>query len=271
MSDNIDNTDAIIIHHQGWTDIINCLGLVRYSCEKLGYNKCALIIREDAYELVNYVLKDIPNLVIVKKKHLDISNTNRPYIKYIINNVKNTHRLFYGRAIDTYYLGKIKKKNTMSKNFVNDFYSNYNIEPINRIDMFKLNRDTELEDKRYKEVIDKVSKKEYVLIHYETSNHSKKKYGINIKKFNIDHINDKYRELPKFNLDQSSDLFFDMIKVFENAKEIHLMESVWCAVIYLLQKKYGLLKDIKIYIHEYIRPRGLHVLYPNNGWIWLRS
>lgn len=261
---------AIIIHHQGWTDIINCIGLVRYACEKLGYKYYTLVIRNGAVELAKYVFKDIPNLEIVGKNHLEISNPKRSFIQYIINNIKNVDRLFFGAAIDRYYTGKIKVKNIRSKNFVNDFYQRYGIDPINRIEMFKLNRDIELENKKYKEVIDKVGGEKYVLIHYETSDHSKDKYGINLKKLNDNYISEELRELPKFNLDKSSDIFFDMIKVLENAKEIHLMESVWCAVIYLLQKRYGLLKNIRICIHEYIRPRGLHVLYPNNGWIWLK-
>lgn len=259
---------AIILHHQGWTDIINCIGLVRYACQKMEYQFCILLIRDDAYELAKYVFKDIKHLDILPRKHNDISKIST-YVRSLSNTMKDFHRLFFGRAVHDLYNGKrsqpIKHKNN---SFVDKFYEDYGIDRKNRVEMFDLTRDEEQEEKRYKEVVDEIGK-EYIVVHYETDGHSMKHYKQNIGKMKNDHITDKYRDLPKFNLDKCSNVFFDMIKVMENAKEIHIMESVWCAVIYLLQKKYDLFKDVPIFIHNYIRPRGLKVLYPDNGWKWL--
>ena len=44
-----------------------------------------------------------------------------------------------------------------------------------------------------------------------------------------------------------------MIKVLENAKEIHLIESTYSIAIYLLQKKYNMFENIPIYFHTYVR------------------
>lgn len=262
-------SQAIILHHQGWTDIINCIGLVRFACENMGYQSCILLIREDAYELAKYTFKDIENLTIVTKKQCDIATSSKIYLQSLLYTMKEYRRLFFGSSIDTLYNGKrletIKGKNS---NFVTQFYEKYGIDRKNRIEMFNLIRDLELEDKRYKTVVDSIGE-DYVVIHYETDGHSMKYYKQKIGEINSNHITEKYRDLPKFNLDKCSNVFFDMIKVMENAKEIHIMESVWCAVIYLLQKKYDLFKDIQIFIHNYIRPRGLKVLYPDNGWKWL--
>ena len=46
-----------------------------------------------------------------------------------------------------------------------------------------------------------------------------------------------------------SDVFFDYIKVLENAKSIHLIDSVWAAICYLLDAKYTLLKNIDVNVH----------------------
>lgn len=262
-------SQAIILHHQGWTDIINCIGLVRFACKNMGYYQCVLLIRYEAFELAKYVFQDIENLTIVAKKQSDIATSFKIYLQSLPYTMKGYKRLFFGSAVDRLYSGKRSKKIHSSGNsFVDNFYENYGIDRKNRIEMFKLIRDLELEDKRYKTVVDLIGE-DYIVIHYETDGHSMKYYKQKIGEMNSNHITDKYRDLPKFNLDKCSNVFFDMIKVMENAKEIHIMESVWCAVIYLLQKKYGLFKDIQIFIHNYIRPRGLEVLYPNNGWKWL--
>jgi hypothetical protein len=44
-------------------------------------------------------------------------------------------------------------------------------------------------------------------------------------------------------------VFFDMIRVLQNAKEIHMIDSVWAAVCYSIDARYGLLSHIPIYIY----------------------
>ena len=40
-----------------------------------------------------------------------------------------------------------------------------------------------------------------------------------------------------------------MIKILENAIEIHLIDSIWGAFIYLLDTRYKLFRDKKIYLY----------------------
>lgn len=47
-----------------------------------------------------------------------------------------------------------------------------------------------------------------------------------------------------------SNMFFDMIKVLENAIEIHLLDSVWGAVVYHLDAKYKLFENKKIILYS---------------------
>lgn len=58
---------------------------------------------------------------------------------------------------------------------------------------------------------------------------------------------------PYIELDRSSDDFFKTIGILIHAKEIHLVQSSYCMLCYILQLKYGLLKDIPIFVHEYSR------------------
>ena len=55
-----------------------------------------------------------------------------------------------------------------------------------------------------------------------------------------------------------SDIFFDMICILQNAFEIHLIDSIWAAFIYLLDAKYKLFNDKQIYIYAL---RGHHAMF----------
>ena len=122
----------------------------------------------------------------------------------------------------------IKKNLRKHKNFfVTKFYTDYEIPYITRINDFTFNRNKELEENKYNEFIDKYGK-EYILYHEVIENYNK-----NIKIINLNGI---------------SNIFFDMIKVLENAIEIHLLDSVWGAFIYQLDAKYRLFQSKKIII-----------------------
>jgi hypothetical protein len=54
-------------------------------------------------------------------------------------------------------------------------------------------------------------------------------------------------------LEQSSIDFFGSIPLIQGASEIHLLQSSYCMLIYLLQLKYGLFSDKCIYVHSYAR------------------
>jgi hypothetical protein len=117
---------------------------------------------------------------------------------------------------------------------VNSFYECYDIPYITRINDFIFNRDYELENKVYNNFIKKYGT-EYILYHEVIENYNTK--------------------IPIINLKGISNIFFDMIKVLENAIEIHLKDSVWGALIYQLDAKYRIFKNKKI------------VLYPERGYV----
>tara|TARA_B110000483_G_C18077835_1_gene496838 strand:+ start:362 stop:1096 length:735 start_codon:yes stop_codon:yes gene_type:complete len=229
--------NGILYFHQGWTDIINCLALINYYCKL--YNKIYLIMREDAKELVNFYTKNIKNLEIFyeEKKNID-----KDGIPFVVNNYKNLDI----QDIDFLGIGghdhlrndkyKNAKKKTSSF-FVTKFYTSYEIPYITRINDFTFNRNKELEQKKYNEFINKYGKK-YILYHEVIENYDKNKKIVN--------------------LNGISNIFFDMIKVLENAIEIHLLDSVWGALIYQLDAKYKLFQSKKIILYA---KRGYHAMF----------
>ena len=62
-------------------------------------------------------------------------------------------------------------------------------------------------------------------------------------------IENYYQNYPIINLNGISNIFFDIIKILENAIEIHLLDSVWGAFIYQLDAKYKLFHNKKIFLY----------------------
>jgi hypothetical protein len=112
--------------------------------------------------------------------------------------------------------------------FVKGFYSSYDIPYITRVNNFTFNRDYELENKTYTNFIS-IHGNNYIVYHEIIENYDKNKKIIN--------------------LNGISNLFFDYIKVLENAYEIHLLDSVWAAFIYLLDAKYKLFQNKNIILY----------------------
>lgn len=243
------NKSAVFYFCQGWTDIFNHLSLINYYSDK--YDKLYVIVRSNGKEIVNFFTKNLDNIIILEFDENIYCNgslcDDNKIIEYNLsaNNdiMKNSHHLFHGWADkninDNYnnnYNGKFSNlMNINHNNFVNLFYETYDLDKNIRINNFIFIRDIEMENNKYNEFIE-LNGKDYILYHEEYKN-----------------INNL--EYPFINLNQTTYVYFDYIKILENSKEIHLLDSSWAAFIYLLDAKYGLFKNINIY------------LYPKRGYI----
>ena len=224
----MDKKNGILYFHQGWTDIMNCLALINYNCKL--YDKIYLIMREDAKQLVNFYVKDIKNIEILYE---DKNNINEDGILFVINkyNKLSLEKNFFLGIGCHDQIRNDKYKNAFDKTsgfFVNKFYTSYKIPYITRINDFTFNRDRLLEENTYNKFIKKYGK-EYILYH--------------------EYIDNYDQNMPIINLNGISNIFFDMIKVLENAIEIHLLDSVWGAFIYQLDAKYKLFQNKKIILY----------------------
>ena len=222
------NNTGILYFHQGWTDIINCLSLINYYCNI--YDKIYLIIRDDAIKMIDFYIKDINNIKILyeEKKNIDCNGINFVINKYKDLNLQNSDFLCIG-CHDYFRKDNYSNKFLNSYDFfVKKFYECYNISYITRINDFSFTRNLELENNVYDNFINKYGNK-YILYHEVIENYDTDKQIVN--------------------LNGISEIFFDMIKVLENAIEIHLLDSIWGAFIYLLDGKYKLFQNKKIFLY----------------------
>ena len=133
------------------------------------------------------------------------------------------------------------------------FYSNFTRNILNSefcFEYFIIDRDLDLEIKKYNEITQKISTK-YYIINTDIDNYNSNKLP------NCD--------INYFNLNYSSELILDMIMVIENASEIHIVSTFWSLIIYYLQKKYNLFHKIPIFFHSYVRHGRLEGLYHEHG------
>lgn len=225
---------GLIVFHQGFSDIISCLPLVNYYSKT--YEQLSIIIREDFKETVDFYLKGLPNVNVL---YFDI-NRLRKYLNpsQLIDISDDTDKLFHG-SYDAY-----RNENDPYRLRFNEsifygvgFYEFYGINVMEKIQNFTITRDFESEDILYQSVI---KDDDDFIVYHEN----------NINKVNKSTV---YRNI---NLDSISSNLFNTIKLLEKAKEIHVVDSVWSILCYLLDTKYGLFKDKKVYIYPFKERSG---------------
>lgn len=230
---------GLIFFHQGWTDIINSLPIVSYYSNI--YNKLYIIVRSDANNIVNYYFKDCSNVttMLIPKSELDHKFTQ------IILGIESSKSKPLDRIIigckDTFRNDEYKyrwQKQQEKDNWLRSFYLAYDIPYSERVNSFCLNRNIEQENNIYHNFLLKYGCN-YVLYHNDS----------NLITSEINSIIANDASNTYVNLDKMSDVFYDYIKVIENAKEIHLIDSIWATVIYLIDAKYRLFKHINIYAY----------------------
>jgi len=240
--------NCLVCHHYGWTDIMNTLSITNYLL--LYYNKIYLLCHAPKKPFYDFYYRNI--------KQIEIHTFNTPnddlsllvyffqnrdsfhiihlqlfgfYDKYREDNFQNIFRQ-YGSGnslLDDTAIVNGRQNNQYY--FVRKFYEAYEIPYINRVSSFFLDRDIDLEEKFYSQFIAISS---YILIHDSPEN------TIPLERSSSEIY---------YQLNQSSNLFFDAIKVLQNAKEIHLIDSVWAAVCYLVDAKYNLLRHVPIFVY----------------------
>lgn len=221
-----------MLFHQGWTDIINCLPLINYHSEK--YQKINLIVRDDAKPIIDYYLSQFSNVEACYYNKFELDNN----LGQIVQKYDNTDILFFG-IHDAFRKNEyINSFLTTKPNdfFVEKFYTVYNIDYLNRVESFGIKRNLELENKLYSDFLLK-NGNDYILYHEDVER------GIILEKNNFK------KDFKWVDLDKTTYTFFDYIQILENSKEIHMIDSVWAAIVYLLDSKYGLFKNIPIKVH----------------------
>jgi len=245
--------------HQGWTDIINCLPLIRYYSKI--YDELVVLNKLDAKHIIDFFCKDIENVkpIYLSREVLDEESNGRIHLLGYLtsNNILNIleYDLLIHGFPDHYRVDKYKSIYPSRFNtchFVQGFYTHYQIPYETRINMFEFTRDMESENKYYEDFVSK-NGNNYALYHDDPS----RNMGVSLPISK----NPKYTYV---NLHGIADNIFNTIKIIENAKEIHLVDSVWASFCYMVDCRYRTFKDINVYLYPLInRPGGCLQFTPN--------
>ena len=248
---------SLLYFHQGWTDIVNCLPLIHY----YSYYKPNLkvIVRSDARELIEYTCNTLKNVnfIYVDKLILD-RNID---LQQIIPEYHDYEILFHGMhdimRNDEYKNIWIQNKNNTS-HFVKKFYKLYNISFEESLSLFNFERDINAETELLY-AFEQFIKKPYLIFHEPSY------FDLNIKINNINSIN----------VNGLSENPFLFIKILQSAHELHLADSFWASIYYLIYFKFNTNDMQKVIIYPFKRDGGLwskndrRILFHN--WIYKRS
>jgi hypothetical protein len=237
----------------GWTDVINFLPLLSYYAKDQNL-LVYYIISINFKNVVEYYTRTSKNIRLIiwdpsDSKFSNIVHDNKLMINIlkVLNLDFDPSEIKFTSWYDEERYDNYKNaftKNMAIKNLYHDFvelsYTSYDIDPIERVNSFNLDRDLDLENIKYEEFIKEFGDR-YIL-HHEISEC--------IVDSDIKYINLNGRTLT----------FFDYVKILENAIEIHLLDSVWGAVCYLLDAKYKIFKNKKIFLYA---KRGYYKMFVN--------
>lgn len=229
---------AVVLFHQGWTDILNCLPLVKHYCSN--YEKVILYVRKDSEYFLDLFNRQIENL------HIEFVDKNLLNQNSFINKIKELHKtshfLFHGEQDR---LREDEYRSTFfsdpSRHFALRFYDCYGLNRSHLNSNFCFTREEDLEDEIYKNFTQQYGK-DYILTH------STREREINLK-----------TNLPVVDLGGMNINPFVYLKVLEGAKEIHVVDSFWAIFCFLIEEGQSLfcVKERPIYLYCLNRPGGL--------------
>ncbi len=217
-----------ILCHQGLGDHILCNGIYREYAQR--YTECVIPVLEKNYGTVNRMLLDVKNIQIVI--------FNDEFSAFKMEAHSNMLKIF---GYHTLNLGNFGSEYLVdnSKRFDVNFYHQAKL-PFNlRWDSFQVKRNLTSEENLFNLLVG--ANKDYIFLHDDK-----------VREFIIDR-----NLLPKnlFIVEPDEKLkdifsFFDYLKIIENAREIHCIESSFAALIESLEY------NIPKYAHRYARPEA---------------
>lgn len=247
--------------HQGWTDIMCQLSLIDYYLMK--YDELKLIMRSDSKSLVDFYIKNKNVVVnyIVTDNGREINNIHLQHLDSEYDILFHGQHDIHRRDL---YKNSCRGENPKGYSFfIEAFYGCYDIDYTQRLQSFNIDRDIEEEENKYRDFIKKNGEK-YILYHDDDNNHIHGSHHISTK-IKFDNIKDGYKYI---NLNKSTDVFFDYIKIIQNSEEIHLVDSIWAAFCYQMDGKYQIFKDKIIYLYP-MRGHDRMFTYPTKLENWV--
>ena len=252
---NDKNINAVLMLHWGWTDLLQHVGMVRYY--QTLYKSVSLICLPHQREFLEALYPDF-NLIFVPcpdKGEIEVlarrlfeedylflveghqcsqcftriclSQNFIPKTEIQQRNCESLKKTAWT------FIDSIKESDAKDPDFDEriGFYTLSGLDHSIAFDYFKILRDPVAEENKYNEL---VTTDEYSVIHY------------------IDKIDVSKANYPLVYLNDKSTKIIDMIKVIENAKEVHLYDSLYGILCYFLYLS-GQLKGPQFHLHKYAR------------------
>lgn len=247
--------DTVLMLHWGWTDLLQHVGMVRYYKEK--YKSVSLICLPHQKEFLEALYPDFDLIFVPCPDMGEIDLVVRRLFDEDYLFLMNGHQCSYCFTRSCLRQNfkprtEIQKINCESLkitawNFIDDikerdsndpdfderigFYTLSGMDHSIAFDYFKIIRDLVAEENKYTEL---VTTEEYSVIHHVNE------MDLSKAKYPLVYLNDKSTKI------------IDMIKVLENAKEVHLYDSLYGILSYFLYFS-GQLKGPEFHLHKYAR------------------
>jgi hypothetical protein len=221
-------------HHLGMGDTIIHNGMIRKISEDNSDCDIFLAARNDNFKNVQYMFRDNPQI-----KVLGVTGENQ--VREIIqvgnfNKVISTHmydvNLHYGEYFD------------------DSFYKVIGMDPDIKFKYFHLERDLEIENKIYEELIIKKDISDYIFVHEKPEN------NITINRDLLE------SDLPVVFADPIYGLF-ELLKVIECAKSVHIISSCFLSLMCCKKFNQNIVAHMycdRQHISPYIQKHGIRVL-----------
>jgi hypothetical protein len=268
---------SLIIGHQGWGDFFTQNALYNHYIDRGKKIKIA-VIDEPRRSMMSRIFYDRSNAEVIlpvfinaklkeAKKYIGVEtcvicHTNlggescprEPHnpCKYIHYDHYEDHEFIKLNAFKDYSKwSRFLTENNRS--FAHLMYEYEGMDPLNRIKNFKIYRDQNLEDERFT----MFQKNDYILVHDDP-----------IRSFVIPSINFK-NNVEKIDLNMRSDIIIDMLKVIENAKQLHFIDSSYSVLIHLLSFNNEKIRSIPKYLYTLNRnTRDIGIYQDPNAYNW---
>jgi len=219
----IKTDEAHILTHLGLGDNLTCHGLVREIHKK--HSQSYVYCKLKYFYSVDFMYRDLPNLTVFPMEEIGAEN----FVK--MHNIKNYYKIGHENMAQAETAEKA-------------FYKQAGVDFNKKWDSFFIQRNDERENKLYSSFDFKEN--DYAFVHDDlsrNSNYTGQKQAIDITK-----ISDPNLKVFRPKMEYTNNIF-DYLKIIENAKEIHVMESSFMFLIDLAFKKI----DKPLYLHRYSR------------------
>jgi hypothetical protein len=253
-----------IIPHLELGDNLILNGAIRFLSTK--YKKIIYVVKQIYYDQISIMFSDIPNLLLYPTMGGFIENRKMSTLIPYDNDVKNIYNKYnidfivFDGYRNEYDLTNYKYPRKYPVYFYDDLRISHDI----RYTYFKINRNYNNENILYYNLINIIGNNYIIILDDEKRNLiiNKKYYSNkNIPIFKLN--NNSNNEIKELNNIRTSNIF-NYIKILENAKEIHSIDS---SILLLIDQ---LNINVKTYVHRYARNQPLgYVVYRNKNFIYI--